>query len=173
MSPDPLDAAAFSPDVREFLALLHRHQVQYLIVGGEAVIYHGYARLTGDVDFFYANTPDNARRLFAALAEFWAGDIPGVGRADELEVDGLILQFGRPPHRIDLINHIHGVGFEDAWPHRVTATLGAEAAAFPVYYIGLDQLITNKEAAGRPKDLDDLQYLLPARDRCRHPPEIS
>jgi predicted nucleotidyltransferase len=173
MSPDALDAAAFSPDVREFLALLHQHGVRYLIVGGEAVIYHGYARLTGDVDFFYASTPDNARRLFAALQEFWAGNIPGLGGAEELEVEKLILQFGRPPNRIDLINRIDGVAFEDAWPHRITASIGDKTGGVPVLYIDLDHLIANKEAAARPKDLDDLQYLHSARRRGHASPGSS
>jgi len=64
----------FSPDVLEFLALLARHDVRYLVVGGEAVIHYGHARLTGDIDLFYGVRPDNAERLFEALAEFW-GDL--------------------------------------------------------------------------------------------------
>jgi hypothetical protein len=70
-------ASYFSKDVQEFLKLLASRQVKYLIVGGEAVIYHGYARLTGDVDFFFEPSKQNARKLYKALKEFWAGEIPG------------------------------------------------------------------------------------------------
>ena len=88
---------------------------RYLIVGGEAVIFHGYPRVTGDVDFFYENTPANTRRLFNALLDFWEGRIPGIAAPEELRKLGIILQFGRPPHRIDLMNRIDGVSFSEAW----------------------------------------------------------
>jgi hypothetical protein len=65
MPPEKIEAAHFSPDTREFIALVHQHAVRYVIVGGEAVIFHGYARLTGDVDFFYERTEANVRALFA------------------------------------------------------------------------------------------------------------
>lgn len=97
MPQDRVEAAHFSPDIQEFIKLLHKHGVHYLIVGGEAVIYYGYVRLTGDVDFFYDRREDNARKLFAALAAFWGGNIPGIDEAEELMEAGLILQFGRPP----------------------------------------------------------------------------
>ena len=104
MSPELIDASTFSPDIREFLRLLHAHGVRYLIVGGEAVIFYGHARLTGDVDFFYDIDFDNARRLFAALDEFWEGSVPGLGCPEELAAPGVIVQFGVPPNRIDLMN---------------------------------------------------------------------
>lgn len=104
MAPVRITAAHFSPDTVEFIRLLHRHSVKYLIVGGEAVIFHGHARLTGDVDFFFDGRSENTDNLFEALMEFWEDDIP-------------------------------------------------------VPILGLDSLIRNKEAAGRPKDLEDLQYL--------------
>ena len=84
MPQDTVDASAFSPDVIEFLSLLEHHGVRYLIVGGEAVIYYGYTRLTGDVDFFYDREPRNADRLFSALSEFWGGTVPGISNAEEL-----------------------------------------------------------------------------------------
>ena len=105
---------AFSEDILEFLRLLARNRVRYLIVGGEAVIYHGYPRVTGDVDFFYENTALNIHRLFNALSVFWNGRIPGIKSPEELREDGLILQFGRAPHRIDLMNRIDGVKFKEA-----------------------------------------------------------
>jgi predicted nucleotidyltransferase len=159
MSQDRVDAAHFSTDTQEFIRLLHSHRVQYVITGGEAVIYYGHVRLTGDVDIFYDRRPENAQRLFQALIEFWDGDIPGVSEAVELTEAGLILQFGRPPNRIDLLNRIEGVSFEEAWSERREVLLASESNTVPLYYIGLEQLITNKESAGRPKDRDDLRYL--------------
>lgn len=154
-----IEATHFSPDTRDFIRLLHQHSVRYVIVGGEAVIYYGYARLTGDVDFFYDIQADNAALLFEALLAFWDGDIPGISEAAELMVPGLILQFGLPPNRIDLLNQIAGVSFETAWPTRLEILLVSDHETTPMYYIGLAQLIENKAAAGRPKDLDDLSYL--------------
>ena len=133
--------------------------MRYLIVGGEAVIFHGHARLTGDVDFFFSPDSENAKRLFAALSDFWGGDVPEVKSAEELMVQGLILQYGLPPNRIDLINQVDGVTFDEAWIPRVKATLITSSNEVPLYYIGVDELIRNKENAARSKDLDDLEYL--------------
>jgi hypothetical protein len=63
----------FSKDAQAFLQLLARHQVRYLVIGGAAVIYHGYPRLTGDIEFLYDCSSENARRLWSALVEFWGG----------------------------------------------------------------------------------------------------
>jgi len=159
MAPESLDAAHFSPDIRAFLQLLAKHEVRYMIVGGEAVIYHGYVRLTGDVDFFYAADTANCTRLYAALSEFWDGCIPGLDAAEELAEEGLILQFGCPPNRMDLINRITGTAFSECWAQHVTGTMNAEGVELPVHYIGLEQLLVNKMASGRPKDLADAAYL--------------
>src|SRR5882757_7698691 len=109
----------FSPDIREFIRLLGTHRVRYVIVGGEAVIFHGHVRFTGDVDFFYADDAANATALFDALKGFWAGSIPGIKTPGELSEAGVIIQFGRPPNRIDLMNHIDGVDFSEAWETRL------------------------------------------------------
>jgi hypothetical protein len=98
----------FSPDVQELVGTLAKHGVRFLLVGGEAVIYHGYPRLTGDVDFWYEQTPDNMSRLFAALSEFWDGAVPRVAAVSELLQPEVVVQFGRPPHRIDLLSVIDG-----------------------------------------------------------------
>ena len=161
MSSHIIDGAGFSDDILAFLRLLAKKRVRYLIVGGEAVIYHGYPRLTGDVDFFYENTLPNTTRLFHALLEFWNGRIPGVHSIDELREEGIILQFGRPPHRIDLMNQIDGVTFHRAWLSRIRVHLRTESGLTPALYIGLRPLIANKRAAGRPKDLDDALFLVP------------
>ena len=152
-------ASYFSKDVREFLKLLAAHKVKYIIVGGEAVIYHGYARLTGDVDFFFEPSKQNARKLYEALKQFWAGEIPGIRTFEELMEIGLILQFGVPPNRIDLINQISGVTFRDAWENKTIDSIESAGEEIPIYFIGLEELIKNKKAIGRPKDVEDLKYL--------------
>jgi hypothetical protein len=80
-------------------------------------------------------------------------------------VAGAIIQFGVPPNRIDLINEIDGVDFASAWRSRVEAMLVTEARETPIQYMSLDDLIKNKQLAGRPKDMDDLAYLTKARER--------
>ena len=152
-------ASYFSKDVREFIKLLAAHRVRYLIVGGEAVIYHGYARLTGDVDFFFEPSKQNGRKLYEALKEFWAGEIPGVESFEELNEIGIILQFGVPPNRIDLINQITGVTFPGAWENKTIDSIESAGEEIPIYFIGLEELIKNKKAIGRPKDMKDLKYL--------------
>jgi hypothetical protein len=151
--------ADFSADIVEFIRLLARYRVRYVIVGGEAVIYHGYPRTTGDIDFFYDNSATNARRLYAALLEFWSGKIPAVKHPDELSEPGLILQFGRPPNRIDLMNRIDCVSFTTAWRSRVQVHFRTANGTVRAYYIGRLLLIKNKKASGRPRDLEDARYL--------------
>ncbi len=158
-----LDPALFSPDTRDLIALLHKHRVRYLIVGGGAVIYYGHIRTTGDVDFFYERADENAQRLFAAVDEFWAGHIPNLDGYEELTEPGMIVQFGVPPNRVDLINDIDGVEFADAWPNRLTLTMPVSGGVVEVSLISIDDLIKNKEASGRPQDLKDLEFLRRAR----------
>ena len=92
-----MTGVGFSRDSKEFLGLLMKHKVRYMIVGGEAVIFYGYARLTGDIDIFYEISKSNAVRLYDALNEFWAGKIPGIESAKDLTNKGVVLQFGAPP----------------------------------------------------------------------------
>jgi hypothetical protein len=165
MSSPIIGDAVFSRDTVAFLRLLAAKRVRYLIVGGEAVIYHGYPRLTGDIDFFYDNSLVNCRRLFQALLEFWDGRIPGVTSSEELREKAIILQFGRPPNRIDLMNRIDGVTFSRAWASRVRVRLKTKSGFVPVHYIGLRPLLANKRATGRPKDLDDALCLRPKKRR--------
>lgn len=167
MSPQVLDAESFSPDILDFIVLLARHDVMYLLVGGEAVIFYGHARLTGDVDVFYDRSEGNVSRLYAALEEFWQGEVPGVDDFSELTREGQIIQFGVPPNRIDLINRVDGVEFSEAWPARTTAEIEAGGEGVPVLYMGLEQLVQNKRAAARPKDVDDLRFLERVLDRER------
>jgi predicted nucleotidyltransferase len=151
--------AHFSKDIREFLMWLSKHGVRYLIVGGEAVIYYGHARLTGDIDIYYDNSPSNCEKLYAALAAFWQGNVPGLDSPRDLQGENLIVQFGLPPHRIDLLSAISAVEFPQAWEGRVTEHVKLGGIEYPIYYIGLAQLISNKKAVMRPRDCEDLEFL--------------
>jgi hypothetical protein len=162
-----VSAALFSKDILEFLALLQKHKVCYLVIGGEAVIQYGHARLTAGMDVFYDASPANAARLFEALWEFWGGDIPGIESAEVLTTKGNVFQFGRPPNRLDLLNSIDGVSFPAAWRGRKTVRLPHHGRSLAVHFIGLKELIRNKRSAGRNRDLDDLRFLLEARRRLK------
>ncbi len=149
----------FSPDALEFVRLLAKHNVRYVIVGGVAVIYYGSARLTGDIDFFYDVAIENVTQLYAALEEFWQGSIPGIKSREDLTGDDVIIQFGNIPNRIDLITSVDAVTFEDVWAHRLEEKITIDNTEYPIYFINLKHLIKNKESVKRGKDLDDLKFL--------------
>ncbi len=151
--------AYFSGDTLDLLNLFIKHNVKYVIVGGEAVIFYGYSRLTGDIDFYYELSEPNSMNLFHALKEFWGGRIPGINSAKEFQASGSIIQFGQPPNRIDLINAIDGITFNEAWDSKVEQKIGTGESETRIFYIGLEPLIKNKTASGRYKDLDDLRFL--------------
>jgi hypothetical protein len=155
-----MKATHFSADIQDFLILLFKYQVKYLIIGGEAVIYYGSARLTGDIDIYFEISEDNVSKLFKMLNEFWQGDIPGIYSEKELLESGVILQFGVPPNRIDLINKIEQVAFDEAWWNRTIEEISRDGEIFALYFIGLEQLVKNKKALNRPKDQEDLKYLI-------------
>jgi hypothetical protein len=71
----------------------------------------------------------------------------------------MIIQFGYPPNRIDLLNTISGVTFDEAWKDKISEKLLIQGQRVDIRYIGLAALIKNKAAVGRPKDLEDLKYL--------------
>ena len=149
----------FSSDTKEFIRLLQAHRVKYVIVGGVAVIFHGHVRFTGDVDFFYADDAPNIDALFDALKSFWAGSIPGIETSEELAETGVIIQFGRPPNRIDLMNRIDGVGFAHAWDTRIEFGIPDPSGEIVAFMLSREQLIQNKRSTGRPKDQEDLTFL--------------
>jgi len=148
-----------SKDIREFLELLFQKGVRYLIVGGEAVIYHGHPRLTGDMDLFYDDSAGNTKKLWEALNVFWDGEVPGIKDPKELSEKNAVFQFGVPPNRLDLMNAIDQVSFQSAWGNRVEDEFAFESGKIKVFFIGVDDLIRNKRAVSRPRDLDDLEFL--------------
>lgn len=137
----------------EFIGLLNSLKVECLVVGGHAVAFHGHPRFTGDIDFFIRATTENADRVLRALDAFGFGSI-GITAAD-LTAPGQVVQLGRPPNRIDILTSISGVDFESAWASRAPAELDGH----PVNFIGIDELLSNKLASGRPKDLADAAKL--------------
>lgn len=148
-----------SRDYEDFIAALHAHGVRYLIVGAHAVAFHARPRATKDLDVLIEPTPANARRLLAALREFFGGADLGYSVEDVLDPQWII-QLGVAPVRIDLISAIPGFpGFKAAWKGRVDARFGR----VPAHYIGLDELIRAKDAAGRPQDRADLHILRRAK----------
>lgn len=154
-----------SPDVLDLLATFHRHGARVILVGGEAVTYHGYARFTGDIDLFYDRSADGAARTYAALVEFWGGTVPAVASATDLEDEDVVVQFGRPPNRVDLFARLPGVSFEEAWAVRVVDAVHLEAGDLPIAILSLDLLVRNKQVVGRAKDLDDVEHLTAQRRR--------
>jgi hypothetical protein len=164
-----MNSGYFSKDVRDLLSNFSGNEVRYVIVGGEAVIYYGYPRFTGDIDIFYERTPENVNRLWKALDAFWGHEVPGVQDPSELLEEGAVIQFGVPPNRLDLINAIDGVSFQSAWENRVTENITASGVKLNIHYIGLDDLIRNKKAVSRNKDLDDLKYLEIKKNESNNP----
>lgn len=155
-----IDKNYFSKDIFDFLVALKSYSVKFVLVGGEAVIYYGHARLTGDIDIFYENSDENILRLWNALLNFWDNNIPMLKSNEELKKNGIVVQFGLPPNRIDLINSIDGVEFSEVWKGRVAEELDlGNRKKEEIYFIGLKELIKNKKAAGRYKDLEDLEFL--------------
>ena len=141
------------PDFKEFLRLLKAHQVEYLLIGGYAVAYHGYPHATADMDIWIAVHPQNAERIVAALNEF-GFDLPALTPELFLK-EGQIIRMGVPPVRIEIATTISGVKFTECYAARVVEVWDE----VEVNLISLAHLKANKKAAGRYKDLNDLENL--------------
>lgn len=145
----------FNDDFRDFIIALNKHDVQYILVGGYAVILHGYRRVTGDMDIWVNRTKDNYIKITLAFAEF---GLPLFDMTEENFMDletADVFSFGRPPVSIDILTKLKGVEFEDAFSQ---AQIFNEEGLM-IRFIHLNNLIQAKKAAGRHKDLDDLEKL--------------
>lgn len=142
-----------NPDYKEMLSALSAAGAEYLLVGAQAVAVYGRPRATGDLDLWVRPSQDNAPKVMTALARFGA-PIKDLTVGD-LEKPGLILQLGVEPCRIDILTAIEGVEFEPAWRNRKIV----ELEGLTVNCLGREDLIVNKRAVGRPKDLADLAAL--------------
>lgn len=144
-----------SKDFNEFVALLKRHEAEYMIVGGYAVGVHGYPCYTGGLDIWLNPTVPNAERVLRAITDFGFGSF-NLTVADLTE-EGNVIQFGQPPLRIDLLTSIDGVTFDACYANRKEVTFDGMAMNF----IGYHDLVTNKKATGRHRDLDDVENMQP------------
>jgi hypothetical protein len=140
-------------DFSELLALFNAHHVDYLIVGAHALAYHGAPRYTGDLDILVRPDPENAGRILRALDEFGFGSL-GL-TVDDFTIPGNVIQLGRAPVRVDIVTSITGVSWDQAVAGRVEDRYGD----LNVRYLGKKELIQNKRALGRKKDLADLEAL--------------
>ncbi|MCB0322614.1 MAG: hypothetical protein KDD69_03540 [Bdellovibrionales bacterium] len=140
-------------DLREFIELLLSKKVEFLVVGAHAVAFHGHPRLTGDIDFLIRLTPENAERLEQVCSAFGFSGPPFI--ASEFLKAGQTFQLGRQPNRIDILTSISGIATDEAWERKVRGKL----ASLEVFYISKPDLIQNKRATGRLKDLADADIL--------------
>jgi predicted nucleotidyltransferase len=140
-------------DLREFIESLNSRRVDYVIVGGHAVAFHGHPRFTGDIDLFVRASSENAGRLVEAITDFGFSDLRL--SPDTLTRPNNVVQLGYPPNRIDLLTSISGVDFEEAWNSKAAGELDG----VPVFFLGWDALLKNKRASGRDRDLVDVSRL--------------
>lgn len=140
-------------DFKEFIELLNKNEVRYLVVGGYAFSFHAEPRFTKGLDFFIDTSDENASRLMAALAELGFGDT-GL-KVEDFKKPGVVVQLGNAPVRIDIVTSIDGVTFEPAWSNRVIGDFGGA----PTSFISKEDLRKNKLASGRKQDLADLEKL--------------
>lgn len=139
-------------DYEELLKLLNQHGARYLIVGGYAVSWHAAPRFTKDIDILVEPTLENAEKVLRALDEFIGplGIVP-----EKLVNPRALVMLGVPPTRVDVLTSVDGVDFAQAWERRAKGSYGET----PVCFLGLDDLMASKRAAGRPQDVIDLERL--------------
>lgn len=151
--------AGLNADFLDLLAAFSRARVEFIVVGAHALAVNGVVRATGDLDVWIRPSVENARRVVAALQDFGAPLAQhGVTEADFGRA-GTVYQMGLPPRRIDVLTHISGVEFDEAWADHRALTVGGSSVAF----LGRGALIKNKRATGRTKDLVDVELL----ERCK------
>jgi hypothetical protein len=141
------------PDFKDLLALFNARQVEYIIVGGYALAFHGAPRFTGDIDIYVKPDTANAGRIMKALEDFGFGSV-GL-KAHDFELSDKVIQLGVPPVRVDIMTSISGVSWEEA----LSGCVADKYGDVPVRYIGLNEFIKNRRATGRKKDLADLEAL--------------
>ena len=148
-----MEKISLPQDFSDFLKLLIEKKVKFLLISGYAVTYHGYPRYTGDIDFFVEATTLNANKLVEVVKQF-GFEAPNL-KADLFTTLGKIVRLGKEPFRIEILNKIDGLTFEEAYPNRVSVSCGE----FDIPVISLKDLKKNKAASGRAKDIADLENL--------------
>jgi len=142
----------FDPYFIDFLKLLNKYKVEYLIIGGIAVNFHGYSRTTGDMDIWIKPSNENGKNLISAIDEF-GFDAEDLKQKDFEKTDVFFL--GTPPLRIDVLNKMQGLKFDESYTKRKII----EHQGVIVNLLNLEDLKVNKLLSGRHKDLDDLENL--------------
>ena len=143
----------FSKDFKEFVELLIKHKVDYLVVGGYAVGIHGHPRYTGDLDIWLNISDENAQRILAAVNEFGFSSYK-LSIKDFMK-EGSVIQLGYPPLRIDLLNQIDGVTFSECFRKKKEVTIDEVKVNFICY----NDLLKNKRVSNCPQDIADLDNL--------------
>lgn len=138
---------------KDLLRILAEFEVRYLIVGGYAVMRYSEPRFTKDLDVWVEASPENADRVFRALATFGA-PLASVTRED-FATEGNFYQMGRPPVRVDVLTSVDGLRFADCWERRTESSFDGVSA----YFVSREDLIVNKRATGRMQDLADVERL--------------
>lgn len=157
----PSDANPLNSDFADLLHEFNAAGVEFVVVGGQAFGFHAQPRYTKDIDLLVNPKPENARRVYRALAAFGA-PLDHLTVTDLSDAD-VVFQIGVEPNRIDILTAIDGVPFERAWATRQRGSYGDET----MWVIGIDELIVNKRASGRERDLLDVTELERRRDRGR------
>jgi hypothetical protein len=150
-----MNQTGLNDDFLDLLSALKAVGAEFLVVGAHAMAVHGVSRATGDLDVWVRPSPANSARVLDALGRFGApvanhGVVP-----EDLETPGTVYQIGLPPRRIDLLTSLSGLTFETAWEGRVEI----EVAGLSIPFIGRSELVRNKLATGRDKDLVDVKLL--------------
>jgi hypothetical protein len=140
-------------DLKDLLRAFNANAVKYLVVGGYAFGVHAEPRATKDLGLFIQSTQENSEAVFRALAQFGA-PLEGLGPADFM--DGTIFQIGQPPARVDILQQIDGISFDEAWVNRIEGLVDGEV---PAVVISREDLIRNKLASGREQDVLDVKKL--------------
>jgi len=143
----------FEQDFIDFVEFLNKYEVKYMVVGAYALSFHGRPRHTGDLDLWIKPDNENARKMIKVISEFGFGQL-GLNEDDFLR-ENYVTQLGYPPLRIDILNSISGVDFDEAYDLR----LETEIDNLKISFISVNDLIRNKQAVGRPKDLGDIEAL--------------
>jgi len=143
----------FEQDFIDFIASLNQHEVEYIVVGAHALAFHGRPRHTGDLDIWINPTLENAQKMLKVIDEFGFAAL-GL-KLEDFSRNNYVTQLGYPPLRIDILNAISGVKFDEAFKNKVIG----EADGLIINFINVDDFITNKMASGRKKDLGDISAL--------------
>lgn len=148
-------------DLKDLLRAFNEHSVRYLVVGGYAFGVHAEPRATKDLDLYIRSDEANGAAVYRALTQYGA-PLDGLGPQDF--VDGSTFQIGQPPVRVDILQRIDGVTFDEAWQNRIEGLLDGEVK---VNVISKNDLIRNKLASGREQDLLDVKKLRSAGEQDR------